>query len=279
MGSAQPLAAAPRAAGSCGVLFAFVARDAANAFSYRLDFVLQVLTVLFHVSALYFLSQVIGSNAATDAYGGYLPFAAIGMAVLSWFQTGFDSFARAVHREQINGTLEALLMAPLRVPTIVVGASAWRFVRTAVLSLVYVLAAVLLYDVALQGSVVLVLAILTVTTLAFAGLGLLSASFIMVHKRGDPIGMMVGGVSALLGGVFYPASALPTWLRHVADALPITHGLHAIREVLLRGAGVADVLPQLTFLGAFAAIGVPFGLFCFHRALRRARREGTLLHH
>lgn len=275
----SPHAVAPPATGFFGVLGAFLARDAANAFSYRLDFALQLLTVLFHVSALYFLSGIIGSNAATDAYGGYLPFAAIGMAVMSWFHTGFDSFAKAVHREQINGTLEALLMAPLRVSTIVVAASAWRFVRTTLLSSLYVLAAVLLYDVTLQGSVVLVLAILLVTTLAFASLGLVSASFIMIYKRGDPVGMMVGGVSALLGGVFYPVNAMPGWLQEIADVLPITHGLHAIREVLLRGAGVADVLPQLTFLGVFAAVGVPSGLFCFHRALRRARREGTLLHY
>jgi ABC-2 type transport system permease protein len=262
-----------------GVLRAFLARDCAFALSYRLEFALQVLTVVFHVSALYFLSGIVGSNPATDPYGGYLPFAAIGMAVMSWFLTGFDSFARAIHREQIQGTLEALLMSPLRVPTIVVAASAWRFLRTASLSLLYVLAAVLLYDVALRGSVLLVLTILVTTTLAFASFGLLSASFLMVYKRGDPVGMVVGGVSALLGGVFYPVEALPDGLWHVAQALPITHGLHAIREVLLQGAGVRDVAGQLAVLVAFAAVGVPLGLLCFQRAVRRARREGTLLHY
>lgn len=259
-------------------LWAFLVRDALMAVSYRLEFGLQLATVLFYVSALYFLSSIIGHTDTLAPYGGYLPFAAIGLAVANFFQTGFDSFAKAIHREQLHGTLEALLLAPLRLTTVVVACSAWRFLWTALVSSIYVVAAVLLYDLELKGNPALAFVLLVLTTLAFASLGLLSASFVMVYKRGDPIGLLLGGVSTLLGGVFFPVSALPGWLQTAAWCLPITHGLDGIRSVLLLGASAREVLTPLLALGGFAALGLPLGLLCFHRAVRRARREGTLLH-
>ncbi len=236
-----------------GVLWAFLVRDATMAVSYRLEFALHLATVVFYVSALYFLSDIVGDHATMAPYGGYLPFAALGVAVASFFQTGFDSFARSLHREQLHGTLEALLLAPLRLSTIAVSSYAWRFSWSTLISLTYVVAAVVLYDTHLQGNPFLALGLLLLTTLAFASLGLISASFVMVYKRGDPVGMLL-------------------------YILPITHGLEAIRAVLLQGEGLSHVWPQLLVLSGFAGIGIPLGMLCFRRAVRRARREGSLLH-
>jgi ABC-2 type transport system permease protein len=204
------------------VLMAFVVRDATMAISYRLEFLLQLATVFFYITALYFLSTIIGQNDALDPYGGYLPFAAIGMAVASYFQVGFDSFSKAIHREQLQGTLEALLV--------------------------------------------------------FASLGVLSASFLMVWKRGDPVGLLMGGLMTLFGGVFYPVSAMPEWLQRISYVLPITYGLDGIRGVLLRGAGVSEVWPQIVVLLGFVAVLTPLAMYCFGWAVHRAQRDGTLLH-
>ncbi|HMQ22053.1 MAG TPA: ABC transporter permease, partial [Planctomycetota bacterium] len=249
------------------------------AVSYRLHFALQLLQVLFYVTGLYFLSTIIGANAKLDPYGGYLPFAAIGLAVGSYFQTGFDSFSKAIQREQMQGTLEALLMSPLRLPSFLVATSAWPFLWKAMTSLVYVVAAVVLYDIEIYGDPVLALGFLLLTTLVFSSLGIVSASFVMVFKRGDPVGMLVGGVSTLLGGVYYPVSAMPTWMQDLAYLLPITHALDAIRGLLLQSMGLADVLPQLWVLLGFAVVLLPMSLVTFQYAVRRALREGSLLHY
>jgi ABC-2 type transport system permease protein len=261
------------------VVAAFFVRDATHTLSYRLEFVLQLVHIVFYISGLYFLSTIIGENSDLTPYGGYLPFAAIGVAVASYFQTGFDSFAKAIQREQMHGTLESLLMMPLRLPTIIIACCGWRFVWTTLTSIVYVTAAVVLYDIKIQGSLVLAFALLLLTTLVFISLGVISASFVMVFKRGDPVGMVLGRVSTLLGGVFYPVTAMPGWLQDLAYLLPITHGLDAIRSVLLQGATLADVWPKLVVLLAFSCVLLPLGLWCFRSALSRARREGTLLHY
>ena len=88
------------------VVAAFFVRDATHTLSYRLEFILQLVHIVFYISGLYFLSTIIGENSELTPYGGYLPFAAIGVAVASYFQTGFDSFSKAIQREQMHGTLE-----------------------------------------------------------------------------------------------------------------------------------------------------------------------------
>ncbi len=262
---------------SVKIIWAFLVRDATMALSYRLEFGLRVASILFLVSALYFLSQLIGHHPALDPYGGYLPFAAIGLAVVSYFQTGFNSFAHAIRTEQLMGTLEAVLMTPTRISMIVVGSSAWSFLWATLTAVIYIAAASLLYDIELQGNPLLALVLLVLTTLVFASLGVISASFIVVFKRGNPIGFLVGAISMWLGGVFYPVSALPPWLQKVSYLLPITYGLDGLREILLRGASFSAVWSELLVLSGFAAVSVPLSLYCFKRAVRRAQREGSLL--
>jgi len=256
---------------------AFLIRDAAMAVSYRLDFGLRVLSVLLTVSALFFASELIGTRPEFEEFGGFLPYAAVGFAQMSYFQTGFRGFAAAIRNEQVMGTLEALLMTPARVAAIVAASSAWSFLWATLTTGIYLAAAALLYGIELRGSLLLAAAILLATTANFSALGVIAASFTMVFKKGEPITFLVGTVFFLLGGVFYPVSKLPEWLKPLCQLLPITHGLEGLRGVLLKGQDLAEVLPQIAILLLFAAATVPLSLLCFHKAVVRAQREGSLL--
>jgi ABC-2 type transport system permease protein len=248
------------------------------ALSYRLQFALQVVSTVFVVIALYFVSKLIGTNPELQQYGGYFPFAAIGLAVMSYFQTGFSSFANAIRNEQFMGTLESLLMTPIKIHRVVLAASVWDFFWATLTSVIYILAASLFFGIELKGNPVLALFLLVLTTSIFAGLGVISASFIMVFKRGDPLGFLLGAVSTLIGG-FYPRSALPDYLQTASYALPITYGLDGLREVLLKGQPLRVILPKIVVLAAFAIVVLPLSLFCFKKAVRKAQRDGTLLHY
>jgi len=245
--------------------------------SYRLQFFFQFVVVVFTVLILYFVSRLIAQNPALEQYGGYLPFAAIGLAVSSYFQTGFSSFANAIRNEQMMGTLEALLMTPTKIPIVVIASSVWDFFWATAVAVIYILTAEFLLGINLKGSLLLALVLLVLTTLIFASLGVISASFVMVFKRGDPLGLIIGSVSTLLGGVFYPVSELPRSLQSVSYLLPITYGLRAMRDVLLKGATVRMVFPDIVTLLLFASILIPLSLFCFKKAVARAKREGSLL--
>jgi ABC-2 type transport system permease protein len=71
---------------------------------------------------------------------------------------------------------------------------------------------------------------------------------------------------------------LPAPLRSVADLLPLTHALEALRRALLTGADLASLVGPLSRLALFAAVLLPVSLAAFAWAVRRAKDDGSLTH-
>jgi ABC-2 type transport system permease protein len=146
--------------------------------------------------------------------------------------------------------------------------------------MVYILLGLLLFGLKLHLTSILALVVLIILTIgSFAGIGLISAAFILVLKRGSPISLLVMTVSGLLGGVFYPVDILPAWLVPLAQLLPITHALEAMRQILLNGASFAFISGKVLILVLFSAILIPMGLAAFGYGLKIAKREGSLLYY
>ena len=113
-------------------------------------------------------------------------------------------------------------------------------------------------------------------------LGILSASFTMAFKRGDPFAILLGAGTALFSGVFFPKEMLQeaigeTGGKAISYINPSTHGLDGIRAVLIQGKGVHEVETPLITLLIFLAVLLPFSLWVFGRAIKRAKREGSLI--
>lgn len=258
---------------------AFVTRDFQLTLSYKVQFYLRVLTVLLMVTTLYFISLIFVGRSETPFSQWQDPLAAwiTGLAVLNYFMTGFSSLANAIRAEQMQGTLESVLLTPISVPTIVVSSSAWDFVQATFFSFLYLFFGWLFFGVNYRGSYLLALVFLVLTTLVLACLGILSASFAMVFKRGDPFGVLLGTGSALFSGVFFPTQLLGSGFGAVSSALPPTYGLDGIRRVLIEGQTLSEVKDPLVTLFAFLGVLLPFSLWVFGRAIKRAKREGSLI--
>jgi ABC-2 type transport system permease protein len=257
---------------------AFVVRDFQMAVSYRLEFFLRIMTILIVVTTFYFISKIF-TGGATSFSQWRDPLAAwvTGLAVLNYFMTGFSSLANAIRSEQMQGTLESVLLSPISVPTLLIASSAWDFVQATFNSSLYLFFGWLFFDVHYQGSFLLALLFLILTTFVLACIGILSASFAMVFKRGDPFGILLGTGSALFSGVFFPTQMLGSGFGAVSRLLPPTYGLDGIRRVLIEGQGLIEVREPLLTLLIFLAVLLPFSLWVFGRAVRRAKREGSLI--
>lgn len=257
--------------------WAFFRRDAQVAYSYPVALALSLLGVVLRVIMLWLPAQLLAQSAAFAEHGGFIPFAVVGTAMMGFFMASYGGFAGSVRTEQAMGTLESVLMTPARIPALVIGSSAWAMSRSVLDGVVTLLAASLFFGLQLRGDVGSVLLVLALTNLAFAGIGMCSAAFTVVFKRGDPFRVVVAGASFLLGGVVYPIEVLPTWLRLISNLLPVTHGARALRGLVLDGRPVSDLVPEILALTLFAAVTVPIGLIAFKAAVSRAKREGTLL--
>jgi ABC-2 type transport system permease protein len=264
---------------------AFLKKDFLMEISYKFSFVLQFASIFFSVVMFYFVGKLIGESPSVQSsigqYGGnYFPFVLVGIAFQNYLSVGLGSFSNSIRAEQMIGTLEAMLVTPTRLPTIVLSSSQWSFAFTSIRVGVYLLLGGLFFGVSFaQASVLPALTALVLTVVAFSSLGIISASFIMIFKKGDPIAWAISTSSTLLGGVYYPISILPDWLQTLSYIFPITYALDAIRLSLLQGQGFADISRDLLALVIFSLVTLPISLFIFRYAVNRAKRDGSLAYY
>ena len=264
-------------------LLAFLKRDVQIDLSYKLRFLMQFIGIFFSTALSFFLSELIGSGISNKlaGYGGdYFSFVIIGIALTDYLSVSLEQFSDEIRTAQLEGTLETLLVTPTSVYTVLFSSSLYSFYLTSLRVIVYILLGLLLFGLKLHLTSILALVVLMILTIgSFAGIGLISAAFILVLKQGSPIPLLVTTASGLLGGVFYPVDILPAWLVPFSQLLPITHALEAMRQVLLNGASFAFIWEKALILVFFSAILIPMGLAAFGYGLKIAKREGSLLYY
>jgi ABC-2 type transport system permease protein len=264
-----------------GVFRAFLRRDLREALTYKYSFISSVLGILLSSATFYFVAKLVPRGAPSlGPFGGdYFSFAVVGVAfagLLGMFQEGLSTVIRSA---QLSGTLEALLVTPVPVPAILFGSSLYSLLFQIVRTALHLAVAVAFFGLALgRVNIAGVLAVGALTVLCFLSVGVLSASFILVYKTGNPFGWLLGTVSGLLGGVVFPVSLLPPWIRWASSLLPVTYALDGMRKCLLASAPFAAVLPDIAALAVFVAVLLPLSLGAFRLAVRKAKRDGTLSH-
>ena len=105
-------------------------RDFQLRISYRLAFFLRVLSILIIVTIAYYVSQIFLGKAQLASWRDPLAAWITGLAVLNYFMTNFSSLATAIRSEQLQGTLESVLMTPISVPGLIVASSTLDFIRS-----------------------------------------------------------------------------------------------------------------------------------------------------
>ncbi|MBI3933347.1 MAG: ABC transporter permease [Acidobacteria bacterium] len=257
--------------------WAFFRRDFRNDVSYRLSFLLEILNIILTLASFYFLSKLLGEQVS-GRYAPF-PFLLLGMAVNGYMTTALYCFSQSIRGSQQMGVLKAVLATPVSPLAFVFFSSLYPLFRAALDAMVYLAGGVLLGVSLANMNLLSALVLFVLSALAFASIGILSATFTLVFKKGDPLLWAFGGLSWLLGGVFYPLEVLPPLLRQAAALLPITHALTGMRMAMLEGASLSMLVPQIEALALFAAIGLPLSLLLFRSGMHWTRTSGSLGHY
>jgi ABC-2 type transport system permease protein len=175
--------------------------------------------------------------------------------------------ALAMTRERERGTMESLLATPVRpfevmagkiVPYIIVG-----YVQ---LTLILV-AAKVLFRVPLVGSLPLVYGVALVFIAANLAVGITFSTLARNQLQAVQMAFFFFLPSLLLSGFMFPFRGMPEWAQAIGSALPLTHFLRIVRGVLLKGNGVAEVLPHLWPILAFTVVALTVGLKRYRQTL------------
>ena len=157
-------------------------------------------------------------------------------------------------RERSLGTLERLMATPLRRPEIVVG-YLLGFGVVALIQAVEVLAfALLVLNLYNVGSVALIFGIMLLLAVGAVSLGIFLSTFARTEFEAVQFIPLVLVPQILLSGIIVPVSDEPAWLQVISNVLPLTYAVDALRDVMLRGAGLGDLWLQVGVLGGFVVV-------------------------
>ncbi|HEX8718444.1 MAG TPA: ABC transporter permease [Gemmatimonadaceae bacterium] len=163
--------------------------------------------------------------------------------------------AISLTREKERGTLETLLVSPLRPWQIIVGKVAPYIVLGFLIALLVLAAAAGVFHVPFRGSVALLLGESLLYTLVSLALGVLIAAR-TTSQRTAMMAALVGTMmpNVLLSGIIFPIASMPGWLRAVSVIVPARWFIVIARGIMLEGVGLANLWLETAVLALMTVV-------------------------
>lgn len=182
----------------------------------------------------------------------YLHFMVPGILVQLVVLVGTLMTALNIVREKEAGTLDSLNVTPVPPAAFLAAKLIPLWVIGLFVFSIGLLVARLVFGVPFVGSVGLLLFAAAIFLLGALGVGLWISTVAETQQQALFVTFALVMVYILMSGLFTPVRGMPDWVRVLAQANPMLHFIALTRAVMLRGARLVDVLPQL---GALAVIG------------------------
>ena len=173
----------------------------------------------------------------------------------------------AMTRERERGTMENLLATPVRPLEVMIGKIAPYVLIGYIQIAVILAAAALLFEVPMQGSLVLLLGFIGVFVIANLAVGFTFSTLAKNQLQAMQMTFFFFLPSLLLSGFMFPFRGMPRWAQVLGEALPLTHFLRIVRAILLKGSNLATVLPELWPMLAFVALAGAVALKRYRQTL------------
>lgn len=190
-----------------------------------------------------------------------------GLIALILFQTATSLTALAIVRERERGTIEQLIVTPIR---------SWELILAKIIPYILVsfsntililVVGTFLFGVPIRGSLMLLFALTGLYLLPTLGLGLLVSTMAQTQQQAQLMTMPLMLPVFLLSGFMFPISSLPVVLQIVGSVLPPTYFIYVIRAIVIKGVGLDLIIPQTLALTVFAIMLLGLAIRRFRKTL------------
>lgn len=261
---------------------AFVRQDYLTAMSYRLSALLSIVTMVVTVVPVYYASgalQPVMARAIALEGGDYFSFLLVGLVTMQLLLVALNTLPTAVGSALRTGTLEAMFVTPIRLPTLLAGMMSYKLLWALAQATVLVTVGVVLGAHFHAARALPALGVLALVLVAYAAIGVLATAMQLVFRTHGPLLAAALIASNFLGGVYFPTSVIPSWLQYLSYLTPLTYGLRAMRQLVLTDLPMRAVVADVAILAAIAAAFLALGMAAIYGALRYGRRTGSLAHY
>ena len=175
--------------------------------------------------------------------------------------------ASAIVRERERGTIEQLIVTPIRPMELMIG----KILPYVILALLNALEVIAIghwwFDVPIRGSLWLILGISGLFLLSSLGIGLLASSIANTQQEAMLTVWMTLLPSIFLSGFFFPLEAMPKVLQWISYIFPLRYYLVVIRSLMLKGVGLAAVQGEVLALTIFGVAIMAVAALRFRKRL------------
>jgi len=162
--------------------------------------------------------------------------------------------AMNIVREKELGTLDQLNVTPLTQSTLI-AAKLIPLLLIALIELSLGLAvARFVFHVPMLGSVPLVFLSATIYLIAALGIGLWISTLVGTQQQAMFITFFIVMIYLLMSGLFTPIHSMPEWAQWMTQVNPLKHFIEIMRAVMLKGAGIGDIVQPLAALAVFGGV-------------------------
>jgi len=159
-----------------------------------------------------------------------------------------------VVREYELGTIEAILVTPIRPLEFMVAKSVPQFLLTMIMGGIFFIEAVFVMGVPFRGNLIALFLMAILSSLCGLGLGLVISTAVRTQNQSYQLAGLLNVSAMFLGGIFYPSYALPLILRWLGNIFPSTYFVPVVRGMFLKGISPLDLWPQTLAMGVIMLV-------------------------
>jgi ABC-2 type transport system permease protein len=175
--------------------------------------------------------------------------------------------ASSIVRERERGTIEQLIITPIRSWELLVG-KLTPYVLLAFLDMLEVLiVGSVFFHVPLNGNLGLLLLMSALFLATGLGIGLFISTVAKTQQEAQMLGALIQLPSFFLAGFFFPIAAMPPFLQAISYLVPLRYFLVIVRGIMLKGAGIEAFSGEVVALAIFCTVIMLLAVRRFHKRL------------
>ena len=182
-------------------------------------------------------------------------------------QTTITAMAVSVVREREKGTLEALIVSPIRRWELLLGKIIPNLLVAFGQMTMALLVAHFVFDVPIRGSLPLLYALSLVFMMGTLGVGILLSAASRTVPQAMQLAFLTFLPSIYLSGLLFPIEGMPTGAQYLAAIIPLTYFLKIVRGIILKGVGFEYLWPSLVPLVIFGTVVFSLAVLKFRKQL------------
>jgi ABC-2 type transport system permease protein len=173
----------------------------------------------------------------------------------------------AIVRERERGTLEQLIVTPVKTWELILGKIIPYIFVGYVQATVALLVGILVFDLPVRGNLGLLYGLTSLFIIASLALGILISTLTKTQMQAMQMSFFVFLPSVLLSGFMFPREAMPLFFQLLGNLLPVTFYLEILRGIILKGVGLSVLWGQVLALIVFITVILTLAISKFQKKL------------